>query len=208
MFDQILFEAVGVHFLEPTVSFETRATVKPAISKTTKPQAEALGYMKKAEKKAEAVSQTKSTAYAQMSAADKRREALEVKPKISLALKLQVTKQDLKNRPHYQEVAEVFEEILQATEKGLYHLPPRLNRAPGQVANEAKKEKENAEKEEAERRAFKEMQRKKRDQEVKQIIKETDYGGRGLPINAYKKQQTVKEQKDKEAADREARKEF
>ena len=88
MFDQLLFEAVGVHFLEPTVSFETQTTVKPAISKTTKPQAEALGYMKKAEKKAEVVSQNKSTAYAQMSAADKRREALEVKPKISLALKL------------------------------------------------------------------------------------------------------------------------
>jgi len=61
-----------------------------------------------------------------------------VKPKINLALKLQVTKQDLKNRPHYQEVAEVFEEMLQACEKGLDVLPPRLNRAPGQVHNEAK----------------------------------------------------------------------
>jgi hypothetical protein len=30
--------------------------VKPAITKTNKPQAEALGYMKKAEKKAEVVS--------------------------------------------------------------------------------------------------------------------------------------------------------
>ena len=48
--------------------------------------------MKKAEKKAEVVSENKATAYAQMSAADKRREALEVKPKLSLALKLQVTK--------------------------------------------------------------------------------------------------------------------
>jgi hypothetical protein len=28
-------------------------------------------------------------------------------------------------------VAEVFEEILQAAEKGLKKLPPRLNRAPG-----------------------------------------------------------------------------
>jgi len=44
--------------------------------------------MKKAEKKAEVVSQNKATAFAQMSAADKRREALEVKPKINLALKL------------------------------------------------------------------------------------------------------------------------
>jgi len=48
--------------------------------------------MKKAEKKAENASQNKATAYAMMSAADKRREALEVKPKLSLALKLQVTK--------------------------------------------------------------------------------------------------------------------
>jgi Skp family chaperone for outer membrane proteins len=75
--------------------------------------------MKKIDKKIED-STTKATAYASMSAADKRKEALEVKPKINLALKLQVTKQDLKNRPHYQEVAEVFEEMLQATEKGLY----------------------------------------------------------------------------------------
>jgi len=49
-----------------------------------------------------------------------------------------VTKKDLKARPHYQEVAEVFEEMLQATEKGLEELPARLNRAPGQVQNEAK----------------------------------------------------------------------
>jgi len=44
----------------------------------------------------------------------------------------------LKNRPHYQEVAEVFEEMLQAAEKGLDHLPERLNRAPGQRPNEIK----------------------------------------------------------------------
>ena len=68
-----------------------------------------------------------------MSAQEKRREALEIKPKLSLALKLQVTKQDLANRPHYQEVAEVFEEMLQAACKGLTHLPPRVNRLPGQL---------------------------------------------------------------------------
>ena len=85
--------------------------------------------MKKNDKKRD--DRNKATAFASMSAAEKRMAALEVKPKLSLALKLQVTKQDLKNRPHYQEVAEVFEEMLLATEKGLEHLPPRLNRAPG-----------------------------------------------------------------------------
>jgi hypothetical protein len=44
-------------------------------------------------------------------------------------------------------VAEVFEEMLQAAEKGLDALPPRLNRAPGQVQNEAKLIKEQKEKE-------------------------------------------------------------
>ena len=68
--------------------------------------------MKKADKNIEQIESKKGSAYATMSAADKRREALEVKPKLNLALKMQVTKQDLKNRPHYQEVAEVFEEML------------------------------------------------------------------------------------------------
>ena len=74
MLDTILFEAIGVHFLEPQVSFEMKYKVKPAISKQTKPPAEALSYMKKAEKKLEAQSANKATAYAMMSAADKRKE--------------------------------------------------------------------------------------------------------------------------------------
>lgn len=53
-------------------------------------------------------------------------------------MKLEVAKFPLKERPHAQEVAEVLEEIMQAADKGLDHLPPRLNRAPGQVWNEAK----------------------------------------------------------------------
>ena len=136
VFDDILNEILGIHFLEPQVSFEIKTRIKPAIAKAKKKddKAEALGYMKKAEKKQldqEEALQKKGTAFAMMSAADKRKEQLEVKPKINLALKLQVTKQDLKNRPHFQEVAEAFEEILQAAEKGLAELPPRLNRAPG-----------------------------------------------------------------------------
>lgn len=73
--------------------------------------------MKQVDKRVDEQKQ-KGTAYAQMSASEKRREAMEIKPKINLALKLQVTKQDLRDRPLYQEVAEVFEEMLQAVEKG------------------------------------------------------------------------------------------
>lgn len=111
--DEILFGAIGVHFLEPHIKFEHKVKVKSSIAKAKgKGQAEALGYMKKVDKNIEDAQNKKSSAYSTMSAADKRREALEVKPKLNLALKMQVTKQDLKNRPHYQEVAEVFEEML------------------------------------------------------------------------------------------------
>lgn len=47
--DEILFKALGVHFLEPMVHFETSYKVKPAITKGKKAPAEALGYMKKVE---------------------------------------------------------------------------------------------------------------------------------------------------------------
>lgn len=78
MMDDILFEALGIHFLEPQVRFETKFKVKQAITKQTKP-AEALGYMKKAEKKIE---EKKVNANLMMSAADKRKQELEIKPKL------------------------------------------------------------------------------------------------------------------------------
>ena len=48
--------------------------------------------MKKADRNLEEAQTKKTTAFALMSAADKRKEALEVKPKLNLALKMQVTK--------------------------------------------------------------------------------------------------------------------
>lgn len=82
-----MFKALGVHFLEPLVHFEVTYKVKPALTKARKPPAEALGYMRKVERKVDEDKQ-KGTAFAQMSAAEKRRLDLEVVPKINLALKL------------------------------------------------------------------------------------------------------------------------
>ena len=92
--DDLLSECLGIHFLEPQVQFETKVKVKPSIAKAKKQNnpAEALSYMKKADKNIEEVQTKKATAFAMMSAADKRKEALEVKPKLNLALKMQVTK--------------------------------------------------------------------------------------------------------------------
>lgn len=69
--DELIFKAFGVHFLEPLVHFEVQYKVKPAITKVKKPAAEALGYMKKIEKRVDENKQ-KGTSMATMSAADKR----------------------------------------------------------------------------------------------------------------------------------------
>jgi hypothetical protein len=133
-----------------------------------------------------------------MSAADKRREALEVKPKINLALKLQVTKQDLKTRPHYQEVAEFFEELLCAAEKGLDVLPPRLNRAPGQVHNEAKELKKQKIEEEKEIRELKEEKRKYRDEQLKELIEQGGFKDKSFKKQKIEKKKALAEEKEKE----------
>ena len=55
-----------------------------------------------------------------------------------MTLKLEVARAPVKDRSHVQDVAEVLEEILTAADKGLNVLPPRLNRLPGQIWNDAK----------------------------------------------------------------------
>ena len=89
-------------------------------------------------------------------AAQKRQEQLEVKPKLGTVLKVCVAGQAIKRRPFYQEVAEVFEEMLTVVEnlngrtKAIKYLPPRLNRAPGKIENEIKVERKDKFQEELE----------------------------------------------------------
>ena len=49
--DSILFDLFEFHILEPLVSFEEKLKVRPVVRNLYKPQAEALNYMKKVEKK-------------------------------------------------------------------------------------------------------------------------------------------------------------
>jgi hypothetical protein len=91
LMDDLLHDTLGIHFLEPCVTFDVKMKVKPAITKVKKKaeEADAVGFMKKAEKKAaEDASQKRGTAMAGLSAAEKRKLEMEVKPKLSLSLKL------------------------------------------------------------------------------------------------------------------------
>jgi hypothetical protein len=135
LLDEILEKALGLHFLEPHVTFDSKYKVKPIIAKVgVKPEkAEALNYMKKIERKTDEPATPEKGSKAAKSTQELRRENQEVKPKLGLALRLQVTKQDLKNRPAYQDVAEAFEEMLQAACQGLDFLPKRKSKMPGQI---------------------------------------------------------------------------
>lgn len=152
--------------MEPVVRFEERLKVKPQVKAASSrdpgaSQAEALNYMKKVPERRR---DSSLNPYASMSALEKLKLAQEVKPELPVELRLEVAKAPLKERPHVQEVAEVLEELLKATERGLSALPARLNRAPGQIFNEAKKKREEDRKQETGIKISKEDVRKKRDQ--------------------------------------------
>lgn len=122
--------------------------------------------MNKVEKKIKPIENSLNP-YASLSSLDKLKFNSEVKPELNITLKLEVAKAPIKERAFVQDVAEVFEEILLATEKGLKTLPPRLNRTPGQVWNDAKQKREDEQRKEKDLRMGKEDVRKKRDALVK-----------------------------------------
>jgi hypothetical protein len=170
LLDQILSEKLGIHLLEPMVRFEERYKVKPQIKMMTAKgepgstqQAEALSYMNKVEKRAKPAENTLNP-YASLNALEKLKLQQEVRPELNITLKLEVARAPIKERPLIQDVAEVLEELLQASEKGLKKLPPRANRAPGQVWNEAKQKKDTDNRKEKEFEINREDVRKKRDQ--------------------------------------------
>jgi hypothetical protein len=51
LLDDLMNELFGLHILEPLVSFEEKLKVRPTVKNLIKPQAEALNYMKKVEKR-------------------------------------------------------------------------------------------------------------------------------------------------------------
>ena len=83
-----------------------------------------------------------------------------------------------------------------------------MNRAPGQVHNEAKDLRQKRQEEEESIKQEKEDKRLERNSHVKALIKDTNYGGRDMPITEYKKKMTKLEKQEKEQRERAERKEF
>ena len=85
--DEIIFEIMGFHFIEPQISYDELMRVKPKVKNMFKPKAEALNYMKKVEKKARF---NATSELGRMSAAEKIKNSQEIKPRLGLVLKMEV----------------------------------------------------------------------------------------------------------------------
>jgi hypothetical protein len=65
----------------------------------------------------------------------------EIKPKLPTKMKLLVAEQPMAERPHFNETAEVLEEILKAVSNNLTQMPPRAHYGVGNISNKVKEEK-------------------------------------------------------------------
>ena len=79
----------------------------------------------------------------------------DITPDINLNLKLEIVKYPMHVHDYVQEVAEVLEEVLQATEKGLDKLPPRKKYGYHAFMNKAQKAKQKKLEEEAKKAELK-----------------------------------------------------
>ena len=77
--------------------------------------------------------------------------------------------------------------MLQAVENGLSYLPPRAHRKPGQLPNEIKAQREAESLIEQEEAMQAEMRRHERDTRLKKKLKDTNFGGRQMPLDDYRK---------------------
>lgn len=105
-------------------------------------------------------------------------------------------------------MAEVLEEVLQAVDKGYTYLPPRPQRKPGQLPNEAKAQRGLEEQMAAEHALQQEMRRQERDTRLKKKLKDTNFGGRQMPLEDYKKIKQRVEQEEQDKLDKKDRERF
>jgi Xaa-Pro aminopeptidase len=83
-------------------------------------------------------------------------------------------------------------------------LPPRPHRKPGQLLNEVKANREAENNYLMEVQLHKDMKRMQRDENLKKKLKDTNFGGRQMPIEDYKK---IKDKVEREEYERLAKKE-
>lgn len=168
--DDILFDKLQIHFLEPIISYKETLKVKPVIRKQFKNDSNEkttpryLQSLDKRQKPKELTDKGKMSAHQKM-------RANKQKPvKIREVLALEVAKFDKFHRNHAQEVAEALEEILIAAERGYNSLPNREKYGPMGMKNQVIEENLKRKREERKQLKQKDEKLKKRDEFIKSKI--------------------------------------
>lgn len=174
LLDELIFEKLNFHYLEPIISYKEILKVKPVIRKQFKNSSAKNStprYLQSLDK------QTKPNELndkIKMSAHKKVRNDKKRAPKLGEILALEVAKFPKGERVNIKEIAECLEEVLLAAERGYKELPNREKYGPIGMKNKVIIDK--GEKAKEERRILKEKEerRKKRDDQIKNEIKKRE----------------------------------
>lgn len=170
LLDEIIFEKLGFHYLEPSVSYKEIVKVKPVIRKQFDNGTDGRKtprYLQSLEKR---VKPKELTDKAKMSAYQKMRDEKHRPPKLGEVLALEVASFPRETRSDAKLIAECLESVLQAVEKGYKKLPNKEKYGPIGISNPAIVEKEKKLKEEKKEKKLRDERIKKRDQEIKGVI--------------------------------------
>ena len=142
--DALLFNAVGIHFIEPVVSYETTVKVRPLKTKPVQPEREPLAYMKQVNRSGrthlEALTaipsqKTQSAKTSPTAVLKKHKEERERRPKVTPEMKVEIAQFPPEDRPLATEVAMILVEILEYASEGLTELPARRKYGAGAFVN-------------------------------------------------------------------------
>jgi len=174
LLDEIIFEKLQLHFLEPLVSYKETLKVKPIIRKQFNNATDGRStprYLQSLDKRTKP---NELNDKVKISAHQKMRNDKKKPVKVGEVLALEVAKFDKSTRSNAQEVAEILEEILQATEKGYTEMPNRKKYGPIGMKNPVIVENLRKKKEDKKLQQEREQKRKKRDETIKNTIKKKE----------------------------------
>lgn len=162
--DHIISVVFDFHFLEPVTMISEVTKVKPSFKKLAKPLPSTVRHRNKS-KSGEINPIVDDRSKSKKRSQSRKRE---VKPKLSTNMKLLVAKAPFEERAYVNEVAEVLEEILVASEFGYKQLPSRKETRVGNINNKIKNDELKRAEQEKKMKEERDLKIRKHHQELKE----------------------------------------
>jgi len=193
--DDLVFEKLQFHILEPMVKSKTITKIRPIIRKEFPSKKTAVPrYLDSLEGrvKPKELDKLEPTSYSKIKYFAQR------KYNLTENMRLEIVKQPIVKRAQMQECAEVLCELLDAAEKGLTVLPPRNKYGPGGLKNKGILMREHLMEQEMKHEKAREAKLKKISKKYKeQVVKKEEE--RKQELEATKDQRKAQRQKEREA---------